>query len=475
VPLLSSYVVILHYFACGYWLVVTESTGLEEKGVCADCEGLSEWMPTKELLLYGDMLRWYLRALYFAISNLTGLGKDLAPDRQGPLLFTLFVWVCGVLVFAYLTSSIVTLVMNANVARASFQQKKLETLAFMQMQKIDPDIIRGTKQWLERWWHAHGGTSIDAVLDTLPPSLRRQLVSHIFLNTASEMPLFAQPEVRVSAGIAGVSFHMSHVLHFLVDHARFSVLNEGAWVLRQGMLNDRFGIILLGRAQVILDESSGEVFNELGPGDIIGEHSSLLAKGIGRCDASVLAKTEMSIVSFERRVMQAALKMSGGVLMRRLEALDKRRTCEDDFYRSGRRFRVGSIGRMLLAQMREQGSCPPREKTAAAEKGGTCGPSAAAAPKVETNPLIRSYTIQAMRVSEQAPSPRADPPTEVGMEAQQQGAKEAQAHGAKEVAFSRAVNDEPVVCGQRGRSVSMRLEGGILRDTGGGVEVRCSV
>ena len=69
VPLLCTYVVIIHYFACGYWLVVTDRAGLGGVGDCGNCEGLDEWMPTRELLLYGDMLRWYLRAPYCAILN----------------------------------------------------------------------------------------------------------------------------------------------------------------------------------------------------------------------------------------------------------------------------------------------------------------------------------------------------------------------------------------------------------------------
>ena len=57
-------------------------------------------MPTASYLLWADMGRWYLRAVYWATCNLTGLGKDLVPLKEGPLVFTLIVFLIGVLVFA---------------------------------------------------------------------------------------------------------------------------------------------------------------------------------------------------------------------------------------------------------------------------------------------------------------------------------------------------------------------------------------
>ena len=36
----------------------------------------SEWIPTFPYLRHGNKGLWYLRALYFAVCNLTGLGKS---------------------------------------------------------------------------------------------------------------------------------------------------------------------------------------------------------------------------------------------------------------------------------------------------------------------------------------------------------------------------------------------------------------
>ena len=50
------------------------------------------------------MLRFYLRAFYFATCNLTGLGANESPNASIAVIFTLGCFITGVMVFAYLTS-----------------------------------------------------------------------------------------------------------------------------------------------------------------------------------------------------------------------------------------------------------------------------------------------------------------------------------------------------------------------------------
>ena len=50
---------------------------------------------------------------------------------MGPLIFTCICFIIGVFVFAYLTAAIVTLVMNADPAKVSFQNKNQALLGFI--------------------------------------------------------------------------------------------------------------------------------------------------------------------------------------------------------------------------------------------------------------------------------------------------------------------------------------------------------
>jgi len=108
-PLLFIYLGLAHYVACAYWGVVLYrlppnvadgSTGWQS-AVPLDAPGseydFSEWLPSETLLRSGELWKWYFRASYFSISTLTGLGKDLLPLDDVATLFTILVFVVGVL------------------------------------------------------------------------------------------------------------------------------------------------------------------------------------------------------------------------------------------------------------------------------------------------------------------------------------------------------------------------------------------
>ena len=139
-PLLAAYVFLAHYVACGYWAVVmtlvpphVQDFGVHYVDIAAShygnlsaadlsqvgADGLlrpwldtprvtalvgdGEWLNTVQYLQYGNMLLWYLRALYFAVCNLTGMGKSTTPLQNLSLVYTTATFVTGVLVFAYIT------------------------------------------------------------------------------------------------------------------------------------------------------------------------------------------------------------------------------------------------------------------------------------------------------------------------------------------------------------------------------------
>ena len=128
---------------------------------------------------------------------------------------------------------------------------------------------------------------------------------------------------------------------------------------------------------------------ELGPGDLFGEHSAILASGIGRCDASVRANSELEVVTFDRHVVQAAFRMSGGELRSRFEALSARRAYENDFFRSKGKFRFGAVARMVKAGVKA--SCTAR---GAKDKMRAWKQASALA-----NPLVRNYAQNSLRCS----------------------------------------------------------------------------
>ena len=82
-PLIGAYVLLAHYTACFYWAVAlwefedtpvaTNSSSVLEQRPPTNSSGATEWLPTAAYMEYGSMVRFYLRALYFGVCNLTGV------------------------------------------------------------------------------------------------------------------------------------------------------------------------------------------------------------------------------------------------------------------------------------------------------------------------------------------------------------------------------------------------------------------
>ena len=390
IPLVVAFFGLAHYVACAYWAVVlsqlpplapsdgspwaadlplaqrpeTFESPAAAAAAAAAAGELSEWMPSEELLRTNNVWDWYYRALYFSVSTLTGLGKDLVPSSEVSILFTVFVFIVGVLVFAYITSSIVTVVNQADISSRQFQRRKIGLLGYMQDAGVDDDIVKRCGRWLDHWWHAHGARRMDRVLDSLTPTVRHRLQKSIFDIATERTPLFATADddddenakADASGGANGASGEGANgasssssssssnhgqmykalklmppvpfqCMYEMVDAIVFEVYNGGEWVLHKGMLAESFYIIARGSAEVILDEAKGVVIALLERGDVFGEHSAI--KG-AKCSASVRAKEPLELLAIPKHQLLHSVE-AYPEFKARLETIDLLRQKENDF------------------------------------------------------------------------------------------------------------------------------------------------
>lgn len=390
-PLLTMYVLCVHYVACGYWAVVMDVVPPDAPGgeilgpegptwsnqtiamlvASRAASGAidSSWLPSDYYLKWGDMLRYYLRAFYFATCNLTGLGAAVSPDAVASVLFTLGCFIMGVMVFAYLTSAIVTLVMQADAAYVSYKQKSLHLLGFMSEAHIDSQVMHRASKWLMQWWHAHGGVNLDSVIAELPPSLSLELRMHVFASATRQVPFWG-PSRR------GEVLSTQELLRLARD-LRFASYNAGEWVLRKGMLNDDFYIVAFGVLQVLattpaptnivpvcvgtltstlapcpqvlLDDGThiqggrrrlsiqgnkltNVVVAEVGKGECVGENSAI---NRGKCEASLRAKESVELLVVPRASMLNLCKRNP-LMKHRLHRLMSQRFSENLYLTTGK-------------------------------------------------------------------------------------------------------------------------------------------
>ncbi len=401
-PLLAMYIVCVHYVACGYWIVVMGEltpgnineraipswNGMNATEIATEIRG-SRWLPNQNYLVTGDILLYYFRAFYFATCNLTGLGAAVVPYKVSAVCFTLGCFIMGVMVFAYLTSAIVTLVMQADAAADNYKHTTMQLLSFMKDAGIEHDVTMRSSKWLNQWWFAHGGTNINTIMDKLPPSLSSEIRTHCFMTAAKQSTFW------VSQSDGGSEVVSYEDMFRVAQEIRFEVYNHGEYVLRKGMLNDYFYVVAFGSLQVVLEESgssggganyaqeakrrrsiaagaasadlSGKVIAEVGIGDCVGEHSAI---NKGKCEASVRAKGSTELLLLPRTTMLQLIKRNKKVKAR-LHAMMHRRFAENLYLKTGK-VTVASAANVLLKlkiivakwrdrrRLRLEGKLPPK-------------------------------------------------------------------------------------------------------------------
>jgi CRP-like cAMP-binding protein len=441
-PLLGFYLGCVHYVACAYWAVVHVVVPTDEAVAYAAAAaaaasasgngsapslvmlggdaastspvwtnqslvalkariGISKWLPDAAYLKYGQMASYYLRAFYFATCNLTGLGAAVVPYAVPSVLFTLGCFVIGVMVFAYLTSAIVTLVMQADAAAVSYKQGYRQLLGFMQDAGIEHSIMHRASKWLSQWWQAHGGVNLDSIIRELPPSLALEIKTFVFERSAKGGSFFAPKGDGTPCLSAKELVRVAHDL-------RFEVYNHGEWVLRKGMLNDKFFLVAYGELQVLLDDGTeiiagrrrmstqttnlrNAVVAELGKGECVGEHSAILK---GKCEASVRARGSVELLVLQRDAIQRLVRRNP-LIKHRIHLLMSTRFAENLYLTTGKVTMAGTATAMrcmlkFIAHWRRRKA--ERQQQAAAEGAHAAGspapaPTPAAAPRQPTPPM----------------------------------------------------------------------------------------
>jgi len=318
----------------------------------------SRWLPNNLYLIEGDILLYYFRAFYFATCNLTGLGAAVVPYKVTAVCFTLGCFIMGVMVFAYLTSAIVTLVMQADAAADNFKNTTMQLLSFMKDAGIEHDVMIRTSKWLNQWWFAHGGTNINTIMAKLPPSLSSEIRTHCFMTAAANSVFWVTDGQHVVA--------YEDLFRIAMD-IRFEVYNHGEYVLRKGMLNDYFFVVAHGALQVILEDGpaggkggfageskrrrsmvsqedlSGKVIAEINVGDCVGEHSAI---NRGKCEASVRAKGSTELLLMPRGTMLRLIRRNKKIKAR-LHAIMHKRFAENLYLKTGK-VTISSAANVLL-------------------------------------------------------------------------------------------------------------------------------
>jgi CRP-like cAMP-binding protein len=259
----------------------------------------------------------YLASIYYIFSTYIGLGLgDIKPANEGEMFFTLIAMVAGVVWSAALVSQMASLVAELDKSNIEVKEKQRALVRFAHVSKLPRQLTARILQWYER---ADAGDaaraskfSQNAILDTLPPPLRREVILYTNRLLIAQIPLLARESAQLQAGI--------------VENLRRNYAVPGEVIATENAPAETMYFLVKGSVRLSQLDDEIAVY---GPGSYFGEIDVLFChvrivsvQAVGSCEYYALTRDHLLQVCTDhpafgahlRRVAVARLKKYGEAL-----------------------------------------------------------------------------------------------------------------------------------------------------------------
>lgn len=199
----------------------------------------------------------YSRAIYWASSVMSSVGfPDILETNPVETVTVIFVMFIGYLLFNTLLGAIAGLIGSFNREKREFNIKVDKMRSLMRYTKIPSHIEEKVLRYYEYIWSRFGGVDEQAILNTLPKSLRSDVIHFVLSPLVHKVPFFV-----------GCSEPMERMLLSLFE---LRIMLDGDVLVLEGDIGKEMFIVERGSVQITSGDRS-IVYATLSVGDYIGE------------------------------------------------------------------------------------------------------------------------------------------------------------------------------------------------------------
>ena len=233
----------------------------------------------------------YFKSLYWTISTLITVGYgDVFPTTNPEVAFVTIVTFCFHSIMAYMLGLITSYVFSLNRTAAMFRDKLNQLSAFMEYRQLSPQVrSRISELYSGRLWRSTGGLDEQAILSSLPASIRRNLSLLMYAELLLNVPLFRQAEFGF--------------IQSLADHLRPHVYPPSEVVVLVGEIGREMWFCARGECEV-LGKDGVHVFT-ITDGMYFGEVAALYSV---KCTATVQTVTYCDLLSLTKEALSDAMQ-----------------------------------------------------------------------------------------------------------------------------------------------------------------------
>ncbi|KAG7998213.1 hypothetical protein I3843_01G247200 [Carya illinoinensis] len=199
--------------------------------------------------------------LWWGLQNLSTLGQGLQTSTYpGEILFSIFIAISGLLLFALLIGNMQTYLQSLTVRVEEMRIKRRDSEQWMHHRLLPQDLRERVRRYDQYKWLETRGVDEESLVQNLPKDLRRDIKRHLCLNLVRRVPLFANMDERL--------------LDAICERLKPSLYTESTYIVREGDPVDEMLFIIRGRLEsVTTDGGRSGFFNRgiLKEGDFCGE------------------------------------------------------------------------------------------------------------------------------------------------------------------------------------------------------------
>jgi hypothetical protein len=167
----------------------------------------------------------------------------------------------GASTYAFIIGNIASLISSLDAQKSNFWNN-LDTLKlYLKQRGVSRNINSKVQNYYEYRWEHHRGLEEDKLLNNLPEPLRLEVMKELAKELLEEVPMFR--------------YCSNQLKNILILALRAETFNPGSFISRAGDKGNEILFISKGILQVV-NEESGEIYCEFGPGEYFGNLSIML-------------------------------------------------------------------------------------------------------------------------------------------------------------------------------------------------------
>ena len=252
----------LSALACIWFCISCNVYMNSDHSACQD-QSLDTWIANDDILDQTKIFSRYIRSLHFIVQTVFTVGfGDIHPYNNDEIMFTLFLLFNGSIFFAFLISSITSLLSNRDINCKKYREDLAIVKQFMVTKSLADCSLNSVNQYFDFIYSKQFGVSETKLLSELP----RKIASDICEQCSEQLksvPFF---------GCQSAEF-----LRLCTSKLQFRTYIPNAVIVHNGDYADELILVRSGRIELCVNEKSKSSMT-LVAGDYLGDYNLICRK-----------------------------------------------------------------------------------------------------------------------------------------------------------------------------------------------------